>query len=33
MKLPELTDAEIRDWLAGPNIARLGTVNEDGTPP
>jgi PPOX class probable F420-dependent enzyme len=32
MKLPELTDAEIRDWLAGPNIARLGTVNADDTP-
>ena len=32
MKLPELTDEEIRDWMAGPNIGRLGTINEDGTP-
>lgn len=32
MKLPELTDAEIRDWLARPNIARVGTLNEDGSP-
>ncbi len=31
MKLPEMTADEIRDWLAGPNIARVGTVNEDGT--
>lgn len=32
MKLPRLTDEEIREWLAGPNIARLGTINADGTP-
>lgn len=32
MKLPGLTDEEIREWLAGPNIARLGTLNDDGTP-
>jgi PPOX class probable F420-dependent enzyme len=32
MKLPGLTDEEIKDWLAGPNIARLGTLNEDGAP-
>lgn len=32
MKLPGLTDDEIRAWLAGPNIARLGTINADGSP-
>jgi PPOX class probable F420-dependent enzyme len=32
MKLPELSEEEIRDWLAGPNIGRVGTVNADGTP-
>ena len=32
MRLPGLTDAEIKEWLAQPNIARLGTVNRDGTP-
>jgi PPOX class probable F420-dependent enzyme len=32
MKLPGLTEAEIDEWLAGPNIARVGTINEDGTP-
>ena len=32
MKPPELTDEEARTWLAGPNIARLGTINGDGSP-
>ncbi len=32
MKMPGLSDAEVRAWLSGPNIARLGTINEDGTP-
>ncbi len=32
MKMPGLSDDEVRAWLAGPNIARLGTINEDGSP-
>ncbi len=32
MKMPGLSDDEVRAWLSGPNIARLGTINEDGTP-
>ncbi len=29
MKMPGLSDQEVRAWLSGPNIARLGTINED----
>lgn len=32
MKMPGLSQDEVRDWLAGPNIARLGTSNGDGSP-
>jgi len=32
MKMPGLSDDEVRAWLAGPNIARLGTINDDGSP-
>lgn len=32
MKMPGLSDEEVRAWLSGPNIARLGTVNDDGSP-
>lgn len=32
MKLPELTQHEIDEWLAGPNVARLGMINDDGSP-
>jgi len=32
MKMPGLSDEEVRAWLSGPNIARLGTINNDGSP-
>ncbi len=32
MKMPGLTDEEAGQWLAGPNIARLATINRAGTP-
>ncbi len=32
MRLPGLTEAEIQEWLAEANIARVSTINEDGTP-
>jgi len=32
MKMPGLSDDEVRAWLAGPNIAPLGTINDDGSP-
>lgn len=32
MKMPGLSDEEVRAWLSGPNIARLGTINDDGSP-
>ncbi len=32
MKMPGLSEDEVRAWLLGPNIARLGTINEDGSP-
>ena len=32
MKMPGLSEDEVRAWLLGPNIARLGTTNEDGSP-
>lgn len=32
MKMPGLTDDEIRAWLTEPNVARLGTINDDGSP-
>jgi hypothetical protein len=33
MKLRQLTDTETRDGFAAPSIARLGTINTDGSPP
>ncbi len=32
MKMPGLTDDGIRAWLSEPNGARLGTINDDGSP-
>lgn len=32
MKMPGLSDEEVRAWLSGPNIARVGTINDDGSP-
>ncbi len=32
MKMPGLSDEEVRAWLSGPNIARLGSINHDGSP-
>ncbi|MFN2418843.1 MAG: TIGR03618 family F420-dependent PPOX class oxidoreductase [Candidatus Limnocylindria bacterium] len=30
--MPGLTDDEIRAWLLETNVARLGTLNDDGSP-
>lgn len=32
MKMPALSGEEVRAWLSDPNIGRLGTMNDDGSP-